>query len=395
MQTIAAGRLSRPHFDWPLCICAYLLAIFGVISVSITNFNPSLGMDRSIFQLITDSPNGRWQAIFVLISPLAIIGMGAISYQFLGRIWPLMYAVIIFLLVFVLFTQSIAGMSGWFQVMWDRTIQPSELAKVVLVISLSSELSRHQKSIPNFKYFLRILIHFGVPSLLVMMQPDIGTMLVFIVIFMTLMLVSGVDLRIWFGIVVVGVILIIVAGMYLQQQNDFRWLRIVSFIDPEHDTTGAGYQIINSEIAVGAGGLTGVGMFKDGTLTQLNFVPENHTDFIFSAIAETMGFVGCALLLGLYLFMLYRMMALAMATPDRFGRLIIMGIASMMLFHVFENIGMNIGVMPITGIPLPFVSYGGSNLIANMAGVGLVLNVTRRKQGTRTIRRRTLRRRQA
>ena len=126
-------------------------------------------------------------------------------------------------------------------------------------------------------------------------------------------------------------------------------------------------------------------MFKEGTLTQLNFVPENHTDFIFSSVAETMGFVGCIILLALYAFVIYRMLRLSYHTSDRFGRLVIVGVASMLIFHMFENVGMNIGVMPITGIPLPFISYGGSNLIANMAGIGLVLNVTKRKPITRVM----------
>ena len=383
MQQNTTSRLARPHFDWPLCLTAYALALFGVLAVTITNFNPALGLDRSLLQLVIDSPNGRLQAIFVLITPIALGGMMTLSYQFLRRIWPLMYAVILILLATVLLTEAIAGTRGWFTIFLDRTIQPSELAKVVIILSLSSELSRHPKSIPNFRYFIRICLHVGVPLLLIVAQPDIGTALVFIVITMTLLLISGCSMKLWWGIVVVGVVACIPLGLYLQSTNDFRWMRLMSFLDPRNDTTGSGFQIINSEIAVGSGGLYGVGMFTEGTMTQLNFVPENHTDFIFSAIGETMGFQGCALLLLLYAFLFFRMLRLAMHTPDRYGRLVIMGVMSMLLFHVFENVGMNIGVMPITGIPLPFISYGGTNLIANMAGIGLVLNVTQRKQGAR------------
>jgi rod shape determining protein RodA len=383
MQKTGVSRLARPHFDWPLCLSAYLLALFGVLAVSITNFNPALGTDRSLLQYVTDSYNGGWQAIFMLVTPLVLGGMMFISYKAMGRMWPMLYGISCVLLVAVLFTQAFANVSGWFSIMWDRTIQPAEIIKVVIIISLSSELSRHEKAVPNAKYFLRILLHIGVPSVLIMAQPDIGTMLVFIVIFFTLLLISGCSLKLWFGLLIGGGFACIPIGMYLQNKNDFRWLRLVSFLDPEHDPTGSAFQITNSKIAVGAGGLNGVGMFKDGTLTHLNFVPENHTDFILSSIGETMGFIGCMVLLGLYAFMLGRMFLLAFNTPDRFGRLIIMGVASMQLFHVFENVGMNIGVMPITGIPLPFISYGGSNLIANMGGIGLVLNVTRYKQGAR------------
>ncbi|MDR3051026.1 MAG: rod shape-determining protein RodA [Oscillospiraceae bacterium] len=383
MQQNAISRLARPHFDWVLCLTAYALAIFGVLAVTITNFNPELGANRSFFQLVMDSGNGRWQAIFVLISPIAVAGMMMLNYQLLGRIWPMLYIGSCVLLLVVLFTDSIAGMSGWFQVLWDRTIQPSELSKVAIIISLSSELSRHKQPIPNWKYFLRLCAHIGIPLLLIIMQPDVGTMLVFIVIFLTLLLVSGCSLKLWLGIIGTGIVACVPVMLWLQEKGDFRWRRITAFIDPTHDTTGSGFQILNSMAAVGSGGIKGVGMFVPGTMTHLNYVPENHTDFIFSSIGETMGFIGCFILLALYITLFLRMLMLSYNTPDRYGRLVIAGVMSMLLFHVFENVGMNIGVMPITGIPLPFISYGGSNLIANMAGIGLVLNVTQRKQGAR------------
>ena len=200
-----------------------------------------------------------------------------------------------------------------------------------------------------------------------------------------LLLVSGWPMKYWWTLVAVGVAVCIGAGYALSVSGNWRWQRLVAFIDPEHDSTGSGFQIINSKISVGSGGTNGVGMFSEGTLTHLNFVPENHTDFIFSSIGETMGFAGAMILLALYAFLIYRMLILSYHTSDRFGRLVIIGVASMMIFHVFENIGINIGVMPITGIPLPFVSYGGSNLIANMAGIGLVLNVTKNKPLSRSL----------
>ena len=150
-------------------------------------------------------------------------------------------------------------------------------------------------------------------------------------------------------------------------------------MNPESDPTGSSYQIINSKVTIGSGGLTGKGALAEGTLTHLNYVPENHTDFIFSVVGETLGFVGAMILLALYAFVIYRMLLLSYHTSDRFGRLIIIGVMAMLVFHVYENIGMCIGVMPITGIPLPFISYGGTNLVTNMAGIGLVLNVTRYK----------------
>ena len=381
---LGSDRLSRPHFDLPLIVCAYALAFFGVMAVTVTNYDPALGSNRTIIEIIMDSPNGRLQLMFVGISLIAVIGMMSINYQFIGRLWPLIYIANVILLTFVLGTTSINGMSGWFSIL-DRTVQPSELAKVAIIISLSKELSRHEQPIPTFKYFVRICIHVMVPLALIILQPDIGTMLVFVVIFMALLLVSGWPMKYWWTLVAVGVAVCIGAGYALSVSGNWRWQRLVAFIDPEHDSTGSGFQIINSKISVGSGGTNGVGMFSEGTLTHLNFVPENHTDFIFSSIGETMGFAGAMILLALYAFLIYRMLILSYHTSDRFGRLVIIGVASMMIFHVFENIGMNIGVMPITGIPLPFVSYGGSNLIANMAGIGLVLNVTKNKPLSRSL----------
>ena len=381
---LGSDRLSRPHIDWPLLLCAYALAFFGVVAVTVTNFNPDLGMDRSWFEIIMDSPNGRLQLMFVGISIIAVIGMMSVNYQFIGRLWPLIYVADIIILTFVLGTTAINGMTGWFSIL-DRTVQPSELAKIAIIISLSKELTRHERAIPTFKYFLRICIHIGIPAVLILAQPDIGTLLVFVVIFMTLLLISGCPKRYLALIISLGLVVCVAAGLWLSSTGNWRWQRLTAFVDPEHDSTGSGFQIINSKIAVGSGGLTGVGTFVEGTLTHLNFVPENHTDFIFSSIGETMGFRGAMVLLALYAFLIYRMITLSYHTSDRFGRLVIIGVASMMIFHVFENIGMNIGVMPITGIPLPFVSYGGSNLIANMAGIGLVMNVTKNKPLSRNL----------
>ncbi len=245
MQQTATSRLARPHFDWILTLTAYALAIFGVLAVSITNFNPELGANRSLLQLIVDSPNGRWQGIFVLVSLIAVAGMMMLNYQLLGRIWPILYGVSCFLLALVLAETAISGTKGWFSILWERTIQPSELSKVALIISLSSELSRHKEAIPNTKYFIRLCIHIGIPMILIILQPDIGTMLVYIVIFMTLLLVSGASLKLWLSIVGVGAAACIPLGMMLQARQDFRWMRLVAFVDPTHDSSGSGFQIIN------------------------------------------------------------------------------------------------------------------------------------------------------
>ena len=373
------NRLAKHHFDWPLLIASYMLALYGVLAITIANYNPNLGSGRSLQQLVMDAANGRLQLIFVVVSMVAIAIIITIKYDVIGRLWPIIYAVDVILLGAVLTTSKINGMKGWFQLL-DRTFQPSELAKLALIITLSKELTRHKdKPIPTFRYFVYICLHFGIPAVLILLQPDIGTLMVFCVIFASLLFFSGFGLPYIFALGALALSVIVPIGFYLKATNNFRWLRLVAFIDPESDPTGSSYQIINSKVTIGSGGLMGKGALAEGTLTHLNYVPENHTDFIFSVVGETLGFVGSMVLLALYEFVILRMLLLSYYTSDRFGRLIIIGVMAMLLFHVYENIGMCIGIMPITGIPLPFISYGGTNLVTNMAGIGLVLNVTKNK----------------
>lgn len=373
------NRLSKPHFDWPLLIASYMLALYGVLAITIANFDPSLGSDRSLQDLVMDANNGRLQLMWVVVSMAVVALVMSIKYDIIGRLWPVIYFVDILLLTLVLATSKINGVRGWFQFL-DRTFQPSELAKLALIITLSKALTRYpERPIPTFRYFVYICMHFGIPAVLILLQPDIGTLMVFVVIFVALLFTSGFELRWMFlmgGLAFAGILPI---TFYLASTNNFRWLRLVAFVNPESDPTGSSYQIVNSKITIGSGGLYGKGAWAEGTLTHLNYVPENHTDFIFSVVGETLGFVGAVVLLLLYAFVIYRMLLLAFHTGDRFGQLIIIGVMAMLLFHVYENIGMCIGVMPITGIPLPFISYGGTNLVVNMAGVGLVLNVTQHK----------------
>ena len=382
MRVSENNRLSKRHFDWQLLVASYMLALYGVLAITIANYNPSLGSDRSLQQLIMDANNGRLQLLWVVVSMVAVGMVMTIKYDTIGRLWPIIYVIDVLLLGLVLGTSQINGVKGWYQFL-DRTFQPSELAKLALIITLSKALTKYpDRPIPNFRYFVYVCMHFGIPALLILLQPDIGTLMVFCVIFVALLFTSGFELRWMFllgGIVVAAMTPVI---FYLASTNNFRWLRLVAFINPESDPTGSSYQIVNSKITIGSGGLYGKGAFAEGTLTHLNYVPENHTDFIFSVVGETLGFAGAMVLLALYAFVIFRMLLLAYYTRDRFGQLVIIGVMSMLLFHVFENIGMCIGVMPITGIPLPFISYGGTNLVVNMAGIGLVLNVTYYKSST-------------
>ena len=200
-------------------------------------------------------------------------------------------------------------------------------------------------------------------------------------IFYLMIFFGGSDWKWLTFIALIGAIMIgtvITYGLISGSEN-FRLQRILSFLDPAKYPRSGGYQILNSEQAIGSGGLKGIGLFIPGSLSQLNFVPEDWTDFIFATVGEAVGFIGCLLIVLLYFVTLLRMLYLARYTFDKFGRMIIIGVMSMMFIHVFQNVAMTIGLMPITGIPLPFISYGGSNLLTNIAGVSLVLNVVKNR----------------
>ena len=231
---------------------------------------------------------------------------------------------------------------------------------------------------------VRVAVLMGVPWALTLLQGEMGSVLVMIFLFGVMMFFGGMRLRLMGGIVAFGIMALALLYAYLMAtgSDNYRLERILSFIDPTLVDENAVYQVTNSKIAIGSGGLSGRGIFVQGAFSQLDYVPEDWTDFIFSTIGEAFGFTGCALVILTYLLIILRMLYLARYTMDRFGQMVIIGVMGMMLFHVFENVGMTTGLMPVTGIPLPFLSYGGSNLVTNMAGIGLVLNVIKNRSVT-------------
>jgi rod shape determining protein RodA len=213
----------------------------------------------------------------------------------------------------------------------------------------------------------------AVPGVLVFLQPDLGTSIVFAAILFGMLVVAGARAR-YLGILALTAIVLIFAGFQLGVVKEYQLARLTSFLDPQNDPDRTGYNRLQAEIAIGSGGFTGRG-YLNGTQTNLDFVPEQHTDFIFTVVGEEFGFVGSMTLLGLYALLLWRAFRTAMIAKDPFGTYLAAGIASMFALQMFVNVGMTIGIMPITGIPLPFVSYGGSSLLINCAAIGLLLNV--------------------
>ena len=227
-------------------------------------------------------------------------------------------------------------------------------------------------------YIIKTTMYCAVPTVLVMMQPDFGTAFVFICIMVFIYFIG----RISWGYILTaaGGLAVCMPLAYYFVLSDSQRERIDVFINPESDLQNSGYNVAQSKIAIGSGQLTGKGFFSEGTLAQLRFVPERHTDFIFAGIVEGLGFVGGTIIICLFFALIFRWIYIAMRTKDSFGTCLVVGVAGMFTAHVFENIGMTIGLMPVTGIPLPFISYGGSNLLTNLIGVGIVENVWMRRQ---------------
>ena len=388
MDTISHRR-TRPHLDWQLLLVCYAMALFGIINIAIASFDPDKGTNLSLLNYIVNSNSASWQSIFTLASLVAVFVVIAIPLDFYkARARLIYYAVVALLLVTLAASTAVSGINAWLKMGWGRTIQPCEFAKLSILLLLARELSASEKPMGTVKEFFRICFLFGIPAVVTLAQGETGTVIVMGFMFLVMIFFSGVDIRIFLFLVSMVVIAVAVFFGYalLSQSTDYRVLRILSFLDPQKYYNSAGYQILYSQMAIGSGQLNGIGMFIVGSISQLDFVPEDHTDFIFSSLGEAFGFIGCCAVIVMYLYILIRMLYLARYTQDKFGQLIIIGVMAMLFLHFFENIAMCVGLMPITGIPLPFISYGGSNFMTNMIGVALVLNAVKsRTSSTRVV----------
>ena len=299
----------------------------------------------------------------------AYILVVAIGYERLMDLAYPVYAVTLLLLLFTLLAApEVKGAQRMISLGFIR-FQPSEFAKISLIIALSKFLSRHPPlSIRPFLAGISV----GFPALiLVLIQPDAGSGMVYIVIILSMLFVAGHPLKFFCSIAMAGIALLPLAWLLLK---DYQKMRLLVFIDPTRDPLGAGYNVIQSRIAVGSGSLWGKG-FLQGLQSKLRFLPEPHTDFIFSVYAEEFGFLGSFVLLAIFGLLLARIIAAGMKSRDIRGKIMVAGVAGWIWFQMFEGIGMSIGLMPITGIPLPFLSYGGSSLLAMSITLGLVGSV--------------------
>ncbi len=316
------------------------------------------------------------QGMFALINGVLAFFLMNFDYKMLQRYGHRLYIFnIIMLLAVMLLGHSALGAQRWIQ-LGPITIQPSEFSKIIMIISLAAMLDDKIGKLNTLRDLLPVAAYVGVPFLLVLKQPDLGTSLVFMAIFFGMIFAAGVNLRLLGGIFMAGVACLPILWHFLK---DYQKMRIMVFMDPNVDPLGSGYHIIQSKIAIGSGMLFGKGLFG-GTQSQLNFLPENHTDFIFAVVGEELGFIGAVFLLGLYLILLWRAVRIARDASDNFGMLLAVGISSMLVFHVLVNVGMTTGIMPVTGIPLPLMSYGVSSLTTNIMAIAILLNIYMRKQ---------------
>jgi len=314
----------------------------------------------------------------ILIGALLAYGTTLIDYRLLRAYTPIIWLGAVIGLVIVLIPglgSEINGAQAWISLPGGFQFQPAELAKIAIIVGIAMIMADRENAHddPNDLDVLKALAISAVPVLLIVAQPDLGTVLIISAAILAMIGASGAPSR-W----VIGLLILAVIGVFTAIQtgavSQYQIARLQSFVDPSADPQATGYQLRQSRITIGSGGILGKGLFN-GPQTNGRFVPEQQTDFIFTVAGEELGFIGCSLILGLYLLFFIRAFAICRRSSDLFGRLVCIGAIAWFSFQTFENIGMTMGLMPMTGVPLPFLSYGGSSMFANLIGVGLLQNV--------------------
>jgi rod shape determining protein RodA len=318
-----------------------------------------------------------WKQIFYVAGGLVLMwGAVRVDYHSLMHSVPMMYiASVVMLLLTAVVGAAIFGSKRWIPLPGGIHLQVSEFVKLVVILLVARYLTDLKTDELEIWEMARLAGLVVVPAALVLLQPDLGTALTYMAVLVTGAFLAG--LR-WKYVAVIAIVACVALPVGFHFLKDYQKARLVSFMDPDRDPQGSGYQLIQSQIAVGNGGMFGKGVTK-GTQTQLRFLPVPHTDFIFSAFAEEHGFVGVVVVLSLYFVMIMRIVQNAQAAPDRAGMYICMGVAGLLLFHMLVNVGMVVGRMPVTGIPLPFMRAGGSSIWSNFLALGLVNNVRLRR----------------
>lgn len=356
------------QFDWLLMTGVIILVITGLIIIYSTTVAQSSEDD---YQLIIV------QIVAFIIGAVLVAVLGAADYRIFKNYAYFIYILALLLLIGVLiFGQNIRGTKGWFD-FGVFQVQPAELAKLALLFILAKYFASVSGRPSRFQFIIVSALFTLVPVSLIMIQPDMGSALVLIVMWLGMLLFSGVKKIHLFILALSGVAVSVTSWIFILK--DYQKERLISFLNPTRDPLGSGYNLIQSKIAVGSGGIFGRGLGR-GTQSQLKFLPEQHTDFIFAVLAEELGFIGSLILIGLFSFVMFRLIRVAQRAKDEFGIMIAIGGTIILSFQFFINIGMNLSILPVTGLTLPFISYGGSSMIAIMILIGLIQSVAIRSR---------------
>lgn len=356
------------NFEWGILICTIILLAIGLVAL----FSATQNSDYEEF---------KKQIMWIGISIPVIAVFILLDYEIIAKISPVIYELSLISLVAVLFTEPINGATSWFNI-GPFSFQPAEFAKIAVVLFMANVIVKlQQKGRDEINRFWKlgiILATVGVPTLLIIKQPDYGTALAFLVALIFMLYVAGINKKYIITAVLLVVILVPLAYFFILPAH--AKARIDVYLNPNLDPRGDGYNIIQSKLAIGAGQIFGMGLFK-GNQTQLGYLYPKTTDFIFAVISEEMGFVVAGAIIVLYVILITKSIQVAKTAKDDLGSYIATGIVGIFFFHMLENIGMTMGLLPITGIPLPFVSYGGSSMLTNLTLIAILLNIsTRRKK---------------
>jgi len=349
------------QLDWVMLIAVFLLIVIGLMALfSISNVDNKLNLiyfNKQISALV--------------IGLVTMILLSFYDYRIFNSFSTKFYFLSIFILTAILFIgTTVRGTTGWIGFS-KFNVQPVEIVKIIMIIFLASFLSKKKNELQNYIKIITSIVLISIPVFLVIKQPDFGSSLVIVGIWIIMLLVSGISKK---SIVALFLFLAVLSTGGYFILKDYQKDRIATFINPQNDPLGSGYNVIQSIVAVGSGGVFGKGL-GHGSQSQLNFLPEKHTDFIFAVISEELGLVGSGIVLFLFLVIFYRLKETAKLARDNFGYLIVAGVMAMIIVQVFINVGMNIGIAPVTGVPLPLVSYGGSSLVSVLASLGLVQSI--------------------
>ncbi len=368
LSKLKLDRKLLRELDMKLLISIIAIVIFGTLNIYSATY-----MKFGIYYL-------KVQLLWLLVGLTVTYVILCIDYTILQNYAHILYWLSILLLIIndTVFRSSVVnGAASWIRI-GGVGIQPSEFAKLAMIIMISKKLSDFEMEINDLRNFMTLLAYAALPMILIVVQPDMGMTMVCFFIVLGMFFMAGLNLKVigWGFAGVTGFIAIIwnLAIMPTYWKN-----RLVSFINPEADELGSGLQLIQSKIAIGSGGFLGKGFMK-GTQISGGFIPEAHNDFIFAVVGEEWGFLGAMALVSLYGYIIYKFIDIARTSKDQFGSILTLGITSSLLFSVLQNIGMTIGIMPITGITLPFMSYGGSSMLTNFMAAALVLNVGMRRK---------------